>query len=167
MEVKMDEKWEVCEDFQEFSVSTLGRVRDLEKDKFVPSRLNRQGLLMVTLRDDWTQKTRMVALLVAKAFIPPHPIEYFTSVIHLNGDRSDCRAMNLMWRSRPYALQYHAMFNDEPFRESVYIPQKDEFYYSLREACVKYGLIERVAHQQMCNGERIFPYNWDLERSTE
>lgn len=163
----MDEKWEVCEDFPEFAVSNLGRVQDLEKDRFVPARLNKQNLLMVTLRDGWTQKTRMVALLVARAFMPPSRIPYFTSIIHLNGDRADCRVFNLMWRSRPFALQYHAMFNDEPYRVSVRIPRKDEYYYSLREACTKYGLIESLAYQQICNGEPCFPYTWKMERIDE
>jgi hypothetical protein len=122
---------------------------------------------MVTVRSSrGRQATRSVALLVAKAFVH-QPRDYFDSVIHLNGDRSDCRAMNLMWRSRPFALRYHAMFDDEPYRVSVYIPELDEFYYSLREACTRYGLIEGLAYQNLFNKEPCFPYNWVLEEVQE
>lgn len=161
------ELWEPCEDFPDFGVSDLGHIEDIEKHRIVPTRFNHQNIRMVTVKDPMgNQFTRSVALLVAKAFVPQSHA-YFDSVIHLNGDRADCQSMNLMWRSRPFALRYHAMFNEPPYRVSVYIPALDEFYPSLREACTTYGLVESLTYQNLFNRQSCFPYSWSMEEVTE
>lgn len=163
----MQEVWEVCQDYPDYAISNFGRVEDLERRHIVPSRTNAQGLLMVTIRDtEFRQRTRMVALLVAKLFVPNQNEKHFDSVIHLNGDRTDCRYFNLMWRSRPFALQYHDMFNQEPYRLSVRRSDTGEYFYSLRELCQKYGLIEKLARMSMRNNEPCFPYGWKVEEVT-
>lgn len=163
----MNEQWEVCEDFPDFGVSNLGFIEDIERSRLVPTRVNQQGILMVTIKDPTgKQFTRSVALLVARAFVTK-PNKHFDSIIHLNGERTDCRAFNLMWRSRPFALRYHDMFNHAPYRVSVHIPQTDEYFYSLREACTTYGLVEEIAFHSMYNNEPCFPYGWTLKEVTD
>lgn len=159
----MIETWEVCEGYPDYAVSDFGRLEDLDKRHIVPTRTNQQGLVMATIRDEsYLQRTRMVALLVAKAFVSNPVPKHFDSVIHLNGDRTDCRASNLMWRSRPFALRYHEMFNNEPYRVSVERSDTGEFFYSLRELCTTYGLIESHARMNMYNGDACFPYSWTI-----
>jgi hypothetical protein len=159
----MREHWEVCPNFPEFEISDHGRIHDRVKDHLVPMRMNRQHILMVTLRGAEGQHTRSVARLVAETFIEPQNTR-FDTVIYLNGDRTDCRAINLLWRSRPFALEYHAMFQKEPLRLSVYIPETRERFSSLREACVKYGLIESRVHVAISNREPVFPCGFIIER---
>lgn len=161
----MREIWEPIEENEEFIVSNLGRIEDLERSRYIPTRRNREGFIMVTLRTiEHGQMTRSVASLVAHAFVE-RPLPDFNTVIHLNGDREDCRAMNLMWRSRPFAQRYHQQFNRPAVRVAVYIPELDEAFPSLREACTTYGLLEdmiyntRLGHNLPC-----FPYSWTIER---
>lgn len=164
----LEEIWEVVEEFPNNAVSNFGRVEDIDKKRLVPTRLNKQGFVIVTVRDDMNrQHTRSVALLVAHAFVPSQDVTYFNSVIHLNGDREDCRAMNLMWRTRAMALRYHRMFEEEPLRVSVRIPETGEWFSSLRELCTTYGLVEDIAYSQMGNGTPCWPYDWHIERSQE
>lgn len=159
------EQWRQIEDFYFYSVSDHGRVLALEKEKLVPTRNNLQGFEMVTINDDnFHQKTRSVAILVAKAFLPPPRNSAYNSIIHLNGDRSDCRVMNLMWRPRWFALRYHQMFDREPIRVSVYIPKLNKVYFSLREACTTHGLIEMDTYIAMINNEPCFHYGWIFQR---
>lgn len=160
----MTENWEVCEEFPDFAVNDYGEVINTINQKRVPTRPNAQGFLMVTLKDSMGhQFTRSVAILVARAFIEvPNP--WFTSVIHLNGDRGDCRATNLMWRSRPFARQYHMMFEELPYRVSVAIRETGEHFYSLRELCTTYGLIERLVYNYLDKDDNCFPYNWHIDR---
>lgn len=160
----MQERWKICEDFASFAISNFGRVEDRIRSKLIPTRTNKQGFLMVTVHDGVRQHTRSVGLLAAKAFVPLTRLKHFTSIIHLNGDRLDCRAMNLMWRSRPYAMRYHSMFEEEPYRVSVKIPETGEFFNSLRDACTTYGLIESVAYEDLVNGRQVFPYTFTMEK---
>lgn len=159
----MQEIWEPVEESQGYAVSNYGRIEDLDHGRVIHTRPNAQGFMMVTLRNDaGGQITRSVALLVARAFLE-QPHRWFTSIIHLNGDRSDCRAMNLMWRSRPFVLRYHQMFEEEPIRLAVQIRETGEYFGSLRELCTTYGLIERMTYNNAVNGEPCFPYGWSIE----
>lgn len=161
----MREVWEICEEHPEFAVSDHGRVEDIEKSRLVPTRINQRGLPMVTLRaGTGRQVTRSVAILVAKVFVYVLEYDWFDSVINLNGDREDCRALNLMWRSRSFALRYHDMFKHAPYRVAVTIPELGEHYGSLREACTKYGLIEKQTYMNIMHGEPCFPYPWIMEK---
>lgn len=162
------EKWRVIEDFPEFAISSDGRVQNIPKQRFINTRSNLQGFEMVTMYDDTGhQKTRSVAHLVASAYLEEPKNPNYNSIIHLNGDRLDCRSMNLMWRPRWYALQFHKMFEDMPYRVAVYIPFLDKVYHSLREACTTHGLVERSTYIDICNGQPCFHYGWIIEEIVE
>lgn len=160
----MQEVWEVCDEFPDFAVSDYGRVINTINQRQVPIRVNQQGLSMVTVKDPMGhQFTRCVSLLVARCFVEvPNP--WFTSVIHLNGERTDCRATNLMWRSRPFSLQYHRMFEELPLRVAAAIRETGEAFNSLRELCTTYGLIERLVYNYLDKEDNCFPYNWHIVR---
>lgn len=163
----MDNDWCEIEGFPGWLVDDLGNVMNEWTNRVMRTRPNRQGIMMVGLQLDGEQYTRSVALLVAKAFVRNVNPRHFDSIIYLNGDRSDCRAMNLMWRSRPFALRYHRMFDREPYRVSVQIPATGEFFYSLRELCTKYGLVESMTYNNMINRQACFPYPWLVEEAPE
>ena len=158
--------WRDLDSFPGWAVNSQGDILNEYTSRVMRVRQNAQGITMVglTRRGERKQYTRSVALIVARAFVENPMPEFFDSVIHLNGDRIDCRALNLMWRSRSFALRYHDMFNHQPYRLAVYIPQKKERYASLREACTTYGLVEPMAYMNLNNREPCFPYNWYLER---
>jgi hypothetical protein len=159
-------EWRGVHDFPGWSVSDQGHIQNDHTGRILRVRQNRQGLVMVGLMRGGTQHTRSVAKIVANEFVRAES-DSFDTVIYLNGDRGDCRATNLLWRSRPFAIRYHHMFEDLPYQEGVYIPERGERYYSLREACTTYGLIESMAHRAMLTGEPIFPYGWVLEPIAE
>lgn len=163
----MTEHWEEIEEFPGFAISDFGRVEDLDNERFVPIRRNKQGFVMVTVNDGNRQYTRSVALLVARAFLEAPRNESYNSIIHLNGDRDDCRSLNLMWRPRWYALRYHKMFEEQPYRVAVYIRNLERFFKSLREACTTYGLVEHDTYIDMVNHEPCFHYGWIFERFEE
>ena len=119
---------------------------------------------MLGLTKDKQQYTRSVANLVADAFLEPSRNPAYNSVIHLNGDRLDCRVINLMRRPRWFAVKYHAMFLEDPYYVEVYIPRLDRVFSSLRGFCTTYGLIENQAYVAMCNGEPCHPGEWIIER---
>lgn len=163
-----EETWDEIDEHLAYAVSNCGRVMDLDRERQVPVRQNAQGFSMVTIRDlSFQQRTRSVAMLVAQTFLPAPRNEAYNSVIHLNGDRMDCRASNLMWRPRWFAIRYHKMFDDLPTRVSVWIPATGETFASLRELCTTYGLIEDYTYTDMNNRMGVFHYGFLIERYRE
>lgn len=156
--------WREVDGFPDVYADSQGLIMSKVSDRIIRSRTNQQGHLMLGLSVNGVQYTRSVALLVAKAFLPPPRNAAYNSVIHLNGDRSDCRAMNLMWRPRWFSLKYHQMFDQAPIRVKTYIRDTDQVFHSLREACTTYGLIEQATYIDMMNGTPCFHYGWLFER---
>lgn len=155
--------WQEISEFPGWLVDNEGRVMNEWTSRIMRHRPNQQGIMMVGIQKEGVQLTRSVATLVAKAFVHnPNP-RHFDSIIYLNGDRADCRAFNLMWRSRPFALRFHRMFDQEPYRIAVRVPSTGEVFHSLRELCTTYGLIEAIAYSNMINRESCFPYSWMIE----
>ena len=107
---------------------------------------NQQGILSVLLwNPDGQACRRAIAPLVVDTFIPPHQYPHYNeSLIHLDGDKSNCFAENLMRRPRWFALKYHRQFYDAP-EEWMYKPivmeSTGEVFDRAIDCCVKYGLL--------------------------
>ncbi|QXO14112.1 HNH endonuclease [Gordonia phage OlgasClover] len=157
------EIWTKVEGFEDYVVSPDGEVYSESKKELKNLRFNNQGDVMVDLYRDRKQNTRKVSLLVAQAYLGEPRNESFNSVIHLNGDRSDCRAINLAWRPRWFVVEYNRMFLSEPLNVSVQIEQTGEIFGTLREACVKYGMVEKTAYVVAHNGGPVFPHGYRLK----
>lgn len=109
------EDWRAVEGWPGFEVSSLGRVRAVERrimtatpnggitSKRLKARLLKphvrvDGYLEVAPRASGRQKTVLVHQLVCRAFHGPRPDRH--DVAHNNGCRSDNRAANLRWATR-------------------------------------------------------------------
>lgn len=79
---------------------------------------NREGVSFVTLYSEpvdgqpGVRHIRSVARLVAETFLDPPHHPAFDTPTHRNGDRSDCRASNLVWRPRWFAINFHRQWYD-------------------------------------------------------
>lgn len=138
----MIERWEEIEGFPEYAVSDMGEVVSIKRDIVRRPSINAQGVYKVTLSRDGRLATRSVAVLVAEQFVEGKS-ELNDTVIHLDGDRSNCRADNLMWKPRWFAIKFHRQFLNPKFYED-YTPFYDlatgEEYHGLREAAMRHGL---------------------------
>lgn len=137
----IDEEWRELREFSRYDVSTRGRVRDALTGRIMTQAQNQQGFVMVSLQDGVGKRTRSVAVLVVDEFIPPRV--HFNSLIHLDGDRSNCRLENLERRPRWFAIKYHRQFEDPVFIRStpklVNVVTGEEFD-DFVEPATKYGL---------------------------
>lgn len=159
--------WREIEEFPGYLINEYGDVMNEWTERILRPRQNQQGFVMINCVRDKKLHTRALAGVVAETFLPPRRNEAYNSVIHLNGDRTDCRALNLMWRPRWFSIRYHQMFEQLPTRVSVWIPSKGEVYPSLRDLCVTYGLIENNTYADMNNGDGVFHYGFIVERYAE
>lgn len=151
--------WAPVEGFPGYSVNPLGQVKKDSTGRLLHTRLNQYGVPYVGLMREWRQCIRSLPRMVAAAFIE-QPNEVFDTPINLDGDRTNCRVDNLMWRPRWYAVQYVNQFKDR-YDNPIDIPLRDidtddEFPNSLATAC-QFGLLEREVVLSVLNRTLTWP----------
>lgn len=157
----MKEQWTKIEGFPSYLVSDLGRVMNHDTEQIKVPSVNQQGIAHVNLSLEGTQNRRSVAILVANAFLPPPERNTFDTPIHLNGDRMDARACNLMWRPRWFARRYHLQFSEPPpygYTGPIELLDKDECYRTVRDCAMTYGLLEKEIVVAAHNSQPVFPF---------
>ena len=116
------EIWKSHPEYAGIEVSTLGRVRTLDRvvssekyTRFFKGRILKPygtglGYMQVSIKADgkWTKK--LVHRLVAQTFIPNH--DNLPEINHKNGDRTNNNVSNLEWCSRSYNIQYREKFGE-------------------------------------------------------
>jgi len=137
--------WRPVEGFPGYSINPLGQVVRDSTGRLLQQRYNQYGTPYVGLMRDWQQCNRSLPKLVAQAFLPP-TTDIFDTPIQLDGDPTNCRADNLMWRPRWYAVLYKMQFK-EPYADPIKVPvravnERERFPNSFAAAC-RYGLLER------------------------
>ncbi len=163
----MLENWQKIPEFPNYAVSNLGNILSINRDVVLVTGFNQQGIRFARFYDHNRQIVRSVAKLVADAFLePPERPEVFDTPIHLNGDHADCRAENLAWRPRWFAVKYHRQFSDwerehrRGFICPVRINETGEMFPTSWEAAIKYGMIDRDIFIQTVNQHPTFPHGF-------
>lgn len=141
--MRVRERWHELEEFPDYAISSMGEVHNIKTGMPRRTSVNQQGIVKISLYQDGKYLiTRSVAVMVAEAFVEGQT-EFFNTPIHLDGDRENCRADNLMWRPRWFAVQYHRQFQSPEFHNSdVHIMDVEtgKEYHSVKEACMDQGL---------------------------
>lgn len=108
--------WAEIDRLPGYSVSDRGDVLKRETGRILTQSYNRAGSPIVGVASEGRITTQSVARLVAEAFVPmPEGLTAYhvPTPTHHNGDKSDCRAANLSWRTRSFAIQYHKQFSPD------------------------------------------------------
>ncbi|AAC41637.1 hypothetical protein [Lactobacillus phage LL-H] len=152
------EHWKWIDGFEgKYEVSDLGRVRSYATGKCAylsVNRLTRDGYSHIALRKNGKAYEFRLNRLVAAAFIG-QPSKEKNTVNHINGIKTDNRAVNLEWASRSeqmyHAYQHHLKlprkgkrrtFDDFSFEEKQDIWNNYQPYkkgHSKRYFCIKYN----------------------------
>lgn len=155
-----DEIWKVIEEFPNYEVSNLGRVRNKEKKNIIAPIKGSNGYLSVRIRrnsGDREKPSLSIHRLVAKAFIE-NP-DNKPQVNHIDGNKLNNNVDNLEWCTREENSQ-HAMklglFKPEPPespKRKVRIVETGEVFDSIRECAKQLRVAEQ--HIWAClNGRR-------------
>lgn len=166
------ERWLQVDEFPRYQVSDQGRIMNIDTERVMSMVVNAAGVLAVYLVRDGTQYSRGVAKLVASHFLP-HSTDMNSAPMHRNGDRTDNRAENLVWRPRWYAIKYLRQF--EEYRPPyVHVPVKEMesglVFPNSWEATQHFGLLEyeiaKSFHMWEANKElyRASPTNLHFRR---
>jgi hypothetical protein len=140
------EHWLSIDEFPRYSVSDQGRVRNDDTGRILATTINQAGVVMVGLTRDGRQYKRGVAKLVADRWLPHHGSDdIFTVPMHLDGNRRNNAANNLLWRPRWYAAKYLNQFERyrPPFVNCPIIEtQTGAIFENSWEATITYGVLE-------------------------
>lgn len=114
------EEWVPLQDFPGYSLSSEGRVRNDRFDRL--RKINYHGgYATVAFYKNRRTVNRTLAHLVAREFVH-RPRDTFDTPIYLDGDKRNCKATNIMWRPRWFAIRHEVQFrldlpkNTEPVR---------------------------------------------------
>jgi hypothetical protein len=153
------EEWKPIFMFKGYSASNMGRIRNDKTERILELNQNQQGVLFVGLVRAGYQYHRGVAKLVANAFIP-RTYPAFDTPINLNGDRTDCRVENLVWRPRWFAVKYNQQFltrYDYGFPNRVQNTKTGEVFENSWECAIRNGLLERDLVMSIFNRTYVWP----------
>ncbi len=155
-----DDTWVPVEGFPGYSINPLGQVARDSTGRLLVPRFNQYGVPYVGLMREWQQCIRSLPKLVARAFLP-NPSEIFDTPVQIDGDRSNCRVDNLMWRPRWYAVLYNRQFEGDRYDSPIDVPVRavnegEKFRNSLEAAC-RYGLLEREVVLSVVNRTPAWP----------
>lgn len=82
-------------DFEDYGITSCGRVYSFKSNKFLKPRKDRNGYLRVILYNNGKRKDFLIHRLVAEAYIP-NP-EGLSDVDHINGNKEENYINNLQW----------------------------------------------------------------------
>jgi hypothetical protein len=103
------EQWLPVREFPGYSVSDEGRVRNDRFGKMRKINHTRDGNLTVAFFVGGRLYNRSLARVVAETFVD-RPRQSFNTPIYIDGDKTNCRASNLAWRPKWFAMRYREQF---------------------------------------------------------
>ncbi|ARQ94542.1 HNH endonuclease family protein [Weissella phage PWc] len=149
----MIEKWQpVNEKLGDYSISTLGRIKNNKTGKIRKENYDKNGYAVMTLRNTPDITYCRVHRLVAQAFIP-NP-ESKPEVHHINHDINNNRVENLMWvnQDEQYDEHWHDKFNTKVKNsKSKPIMVGDVKYVSISDAARNLGISDATIRCHLKN----------------
>lgn len=157
----MDYQRVQIEHFPAYAVSNLGEVFYQETGEVKNTYSNPTGVQFVSLYSPTAKRScvKSVAVLVAEIFCPK-PDDNYNTVVHIDGDRSNNAAYNLMWRPREFAIAYHK----EMVRDSLlgyygefYCMDTGEKLNSIMEEARRHGCLPSAIARSIFYNDQLTP----------
>lgn len=137
------EHWVPLLDYPGYSVSNQGRIRNDKRDTVLTLVTREYGRTIVGLNKDGMQVKRSVSKLVAETFLRPPKNPNFNTAIHFDGNFSNCRADNMDWRPRWFAMRHAIQFRGgiRSYGAPVVEVETEEVFNNAWGPVLKYGLL--------------------------
>jgi len=154
------ENWRSINEFPDYSISDNGRVVNTNTGRIMALTRNQRGIVMVGLMKSGIQHKRSVPVLVLEAFHPKPMHQSFDSHIHLDGDRTNNIAENLMRRPTWFAVKYHQQFwtgHSPHVNQPIMDIKTREVYDNSMHAATIFGLLDREIQIAIMNSMYVWP----------
>ena len=154
----MRERWVDVMDFPTYAVSNLGRVANNRSGRIMALARNLDGVIHVGMMRDGIQRKRSLARLVANHFLP-QPVHPCNTPMHLDGDRDNNSAENLVWRPEWFSAKYHEQFTkgDPLVDQQIRDVNTGRVYESSWHAANEHGLLDMDVYRSVQRGRTCFP----------
>jgi len=157
--------------FSKYSVSDEGVVRRDETGRTLTPVRTQRRILRVNLYHDLTgdPMTVLIGRVVCEMFSTYRPSPDFNTVIYLDGNRSNVRAANVMWRPRWFAVSYmrqtaNPLWHQRPHFRNVFLEETGEEFSSTVEASMRHGLLELDVVASILTKDSVYPYWYHFGR---
>lgn len=153
------EIWTTIDEFPQYKVNDYGNIINVDTNKNIRQSLTKTGLVKVGLVRSGVQYTRSVANIVAEAFVEGKN-DIFDTPIHLDGDKTNNAAYNLMWRPRWFAWKYTRQLSVESVhheRGPIIDVDTGKVYQTFLEAAMTHGLLIEDIWKCLIHKKRVFP----------
>jgi hypothetical protein len=156
----MRNEWREIQDFPNYFVNPLAQIMNGRTESLlVATEESNYGSLSIVLFKGSHGYRRSLAKVVAFAFIAK-PTHWCDTPIHLDGDRGNCVASNLMWRPRHIAVKYHRQQANLPIINNPKKVQNittGEMFENVQEAARAHGLLIHDLVDYILNGTPSWP----------
>lgn len=156
----MHEEWREIIEFPGYLVSDTGNVQNNETGRMMAKLVNQRGIVNVGLMRRGIQYKRSVSVLVADAFVKTARSLEFDTPINLNGNRTDNRAENLIWRPRWFAIRFFQQFGHTALwhiNNPIQDVKSEEVFENSWDAVTKYGLLHREIAISISSKTYVWP----------
>jgi hypothetical protein len=155
----MELDWVTIPDFPNYLVSNYGDVVNATSGRWMAQSLTTQGVVKVGLISGTTQRTRSVSGLVARAFVSGRD-DICDTVVHLDGNPSNNRADNLVWRPRWFTWRYTSQLRTASANDRIGPIRsvgEGTRYVDVYECATSNGLLMEDIRKSIVLGEPCFP----------
>ncbi len=161
----MEELWLVCDDFPDYSISSLGRVANTRYSRIVKPFITKEGTVKVIFYKDGKRYTKSLKVLLGNAFVDGRT-DTFNTIIHLDGNLENNEITNLMWRPRWFAWKYRRQFEtiehySKILKCSIFDAKTNLVYEGIVDAGLKNGLLFSEILLSIYEQTPVFP-TWQI-----
>lgn len=155
------EEYAQIQGYSRYGVRIDGDVINLRSGRRLHHHRTQNGHIYVALSVDGLIHPRILARLVAQAYLPEPP-EYFDAIIHHDYNFANNHASNLSWRPRHFAVQYHRQGLDPMahlwrIHRPIVCVETGEVFPTSSEAAQSYGILEMDLATKIDANEELFP----------
>lgn len=153
-----EDVWVDIKDADGYQVSSAGEVRNASTGKLIKPQITPNGVVYIPLYVNGEKKARSLRPLVANAFVEGKTT-MFNTAIHLDGDKLNHRADNLVWRPHWFAVKYSRQFLKSIAEESKgpVVDSERRVYETVRDAGIANGVLFRDVYLSCRVGTPVFP----------
>lgn len=154
------EAWVQLHEFDRYSVSDLGRVRNNETQRVLTILRNQHGTSYVGMMKNGRQHRRSLTRLVGETFVPSlKAYPNFEDFIHKDTDLTNNRADNLLRRPHWFLVAYlrQAKVGRLGSQKPIIEIKTQERYSNTWDAALAYGLLELDVIKSILNRTYTFP----------
>lgn len=147
--------------FPGYSIDAEGHVYNIYSEREVNRSVAKDGQLKVNLKTArGGYATILVGRLVADIYVPKPTwtARSLDTILYKNCDKSDPRAVNLEWRTRPYCYDYYYQM-ERPrifsLKRPIVCVDDQRVFYTVQDAAMFYGLTPGTIIESVCNDYEV------------